>query len=528
MIRDLRGLLKIQFLRFFGINEILHSRDRKKQGSVILMAFCYLMAAAVLMLYAGAIAYALYMLGMSELIPSYLLVITSLVILVFTIFKTNGILFGANDFELLSALPLSPETIVASRFLTMYIGNFLFALLIMLPVVFVYITFVRLPVTAYVMLVLSVCFIPLIPMTIAAMIGALVTAITARMKHKNLLTVVLTLILTLGIMVLSFGGSSLSMSDYQNLALVLTRQLEHAYPLTVLYAKAMNGGSVLHFFLFVLISVAVFYLFVRLVAWKYVEINSALKVRMTRTKYRFEGLSVKSPLMALFDKERRRFFSSPNYVLNAGIGYVLMVVMGAAVLITGPKQLEAALSIPGFARIIGRMAPLLISWMLSISSTTSSAISLEGKQWDMLRALPVTAKTIFDSKILLNLAFSVPASLLTSLLFALALPLRGMEFVWLFIIPIVYSFFAAVAGLSINLAVPNFKWDNEITVIKRSVATLLFMAAGMISIGVPFVAVLVFAGISANLVFGLTTLVLSAITLFLYGYNQKLDLRKIE
>ena len=527
MLKDLKILLKVQLLRIFGINDILHSHDKKKKSTAILMAFCFLIVGATLAMYVGMVAYSLQMIGMTKLIPSYMLAITSVVILLFTIFKTNGMLFGANDYELLSALPILPKTIVASRFLTMYVNNLAFSALTMIPSTFVYVTFVKVSIWFYVMLILSVFLIPLIPMTVAAMIGAIITAVASRMKHKNLISIVFTMSATLGIMVLSFGSGNLKAKDYANLSFVLAKQLQKMYPLTSIYSKAMIENNGISFFIFAVLSIGIFYLFVRLTAWKYVEINSALKAHMTKSNYQLTQLSTKSPLKALYEKERKRFFSSSIYVLNAGIGYIMMLAMGIALLVMGAQRLENILNIPGFENVITSISPLIIASMVCINSTTSSSISLEGKQWDILLSLPIAPKTIFDSKILVNLTLSIPSAVLTSLMFAFALPFKGMELVWLFLTPMVYCLFSAVAGLSINLKLPKLKWDNEVDVIKQSAATFIFIVVGMISVAIPIAFVFLLRVISANWIFAVTTTLVGAITLLLYYHNMKLDLRKI-
>ncbi|MFA9462971.1 MAG: hypothetical protein ACERKN_01645 [Velocimicrobium sp.] len=527
MIRDLGSLLTVQLLRLFGINEILHSNDKKKKNHAIFMVITFLIVLIMLILYIGMMAYSLQIMGLIKLIPSYMFAVTSAVIMIFTIVKTNGILFGSNDYELLTSLPISQKVIVASRFLTMYLTNFVFTVVTMFPSAYVYVSFVEVSPWYYGMLILSAFLIPLIPMTIAAIIGTAITAIASRMKHKNLITIVFTMTATLGIMVLSFGSGSMNQVDYANLSLYMTEQLQNIYPLTQIYSKAIVENNGMAFLMFALFSIAIFYIFVAITAWKYVTINSALKARKTKNHYNLLALVTKTPLQALYQKEKRRYFSSPVYVLNTGIGYIIMLVMGLSLCFMGVERFETLLSISGLKEIMIMFSPLIISAMASISSTTSSAISLEGKQWEILLSLPVDAKTIFDSKLLLNLTLSIPASLLTSLMFACVLPFEWMGLLWLFLTPIAYCLFAAVIGLTINLKLPNFSWENETVVIKQSAANFVFVIIGMVSVGIP-IAVLFAMGVAfINLIFGLTTIILYVVTLLFYFYNLRIDLRKI-
>ena len=62
-----------------------------------------------------------------------------------------------------------------------------------------------------------------------------------------------------------------------------------------------------------------------------------------------------------------------------------------------------------------------------------------------------------------------------------------LQALFFFITPIVYAFFVSMVGLIANLFMPNFSWQNEVTVIKQSAATLIAMLVGMFSAALPTV-----------------------------------------
>lgn len=526
MIREIAKLFHIQLLRLFSWNEIKYLKDSRKRNRAILMAIAYFIIGINLITYIGSMAYSLSAMGMGEVIPSFVFAITSLMLLLFTIFKTNGILFGGRDYELLMALPISPNSIIITRFLVMYLSNCIFCAIILLPSAFFYVRTIKVSALYYIFLLSSIFLIPLIPMTIAAFIGIIITGIVSHMKHKNLMTIIFSIFATVGIVFLSSTSGRLNESEYANLSILITKQLQKQYPLTILYERAILKNDVVSFLVFAGVSILLFSAFVKITAWKYVAIHSALKAHRVKHHYVVTSESKHSPLHALYKKEGKRYLSSPNYVLNTGIGYLFMIGIGAALFFLGTEKLETMLNMPGLETMFKQASPFMIAAMAVLGSTTVSSISLEGKQWDMLLSLPVEAKVIFDSKILWNLTLSIPSVCITSTLFALKLSITGMNGFWLFIVPVVYSLFSAVVGIFLNLKFPNFSWDNETVVIKQSMPVFISILIGFISVGLPIL--MIFANkVSDNSVFAGMTICLSLITGFLYVYSSRMDLRKI-
>ena len=59
--------------------------------------------------------------------------------------------------------------------------------------------------------------------------------------------------------------------------------------------------------------------------------------------------------------------------------------------------------------------------------------------------------------------------------------------IMMYITPIIYALFISVLGLLINLYFPKFDWNNEVVVIKQSLASFLTMFLGFVFAFLPFV-----------------------------------------
>ncbi|MBW4081450.1 hypothetical protein [Paenibacillus sp. S150] len=89
-------------------------------------------------------------------------------------------------------------------------------------------------------------------------------------------------------------------------------------------------------------------------------------------------LEASSPFHALYKKELRRYFSSSVYVLNTGIGMILLLVMSISLLFVSPGKLGELAAIPQLSHGLGTLAPFLVSLFVTLSCTAPSSISLEG------------------------------------------------------------------------------------------------------------------------------------------------------
>ena len=109
---------------------------------------------------------------------------------------------------------------------------------------------------------------------------------------------------------------------------------------------------------------------------------------------------------------------------NLLIGCVLAVLLAAAMVIVGPEKVMQSLEMPGFMDIAGNAASYVIAAMVVMTNTAAVSLALEGKNIWLIKSLPIPPKTLYDSYLLSNLTFTVPTSLICSLLFSISLKNR--------------------------------------------------------------------------------------------------------
>lgn len=529
MWRQIRLLSNVQLRAAFGWNEAKYGKDPRKKRRILLLHLAFAYLAAVVVFYVVSMSRAFVRLHLTQVIPAYLFSVTSLLILSFSIFRASGVIFSQKDYEHVIVLPVRSAAIVVSRFLTMYLLNLAMSVLVMLPGALIYGRAVGVAASFPFILLLGTLLLPLLPMTVATALSAGILALSSRMRHKNLASTVLSMLLAFGVLAVSFASSARGNHSGEDQLAVLSAaviaQLGRVYPPAILFSRGLASGDWDAFLIFVVGSAAAFALLVRLVQRRFAAICAALHTSTAKRNFVMQRQTRSTPLRALYRKELRRYFSSGTYVLNTGFGYLLMVIASAAALVTGPEKIAGVMQLGG---MLPQILPVLLAFLCVMSPTTASAVSMEGGQWWIVQSLPVTAKAVFDSKILVGLTVALPCYAVSELLLCMAFRPGWTELALLLLLPLAYLGLSMVAGLLVNVKMPVFQWESETVVVKQSGAVFVSMLIGFISVGIPAVALFALPGAWRVRVLLICLAAAAAAALFLYRRLIRIPLNGIQ
>ena len=202
----------------------------------------------------------------------------------------------------------------------------------------------------------------------------------------------------------------------------------------------------------------------------------------------------------------------------------MMVVFAVTIFMTGTDQLNQFLPLKGG---VNELIPFALAAVGCIMTTTCTSISMEGKEWWIVKSLPIKAKTIFDSKILMNLTLIAPFYLIAELLLMLALKPNLLDMLWLWILPAIFILFTCVYGITINLMFPVFNWENEVTVVKQSAAAMIGGLGSVLVIIICALPVIFMTHISSNWIKLFITIAIALVTVLLYRKNAQANLKEI-
>lgn len=192
---------------------------------------------------------------------------------------------------------------------------------------------------------------------------------------------------------------------------------------------------------------------------------------------------------ALLGKEFCRFLKSPNYMLNCGLGIVLMLVTAVAVIWKSDAIIGVMSSMTAqWEGLLALIAAAAIAMTTSMNDITAPSVSLEGKNIWLLQVLPVSGRQVLMAKLEMHVILTlIPAAVLTGCVL-LVLKLEIYYSVFVTVVAILFIFMMAMIGLVLGLKMPNLTWTNEIVPIKQSMSVMIALFGG-------WAVVLVLAGI---------------------------------
>lgn len=475
MLKQIKLLTKLELCNIYNLNVFRFSKDpgKRKKNIFIMILWVYLIS--MIIFYMGSLSHGLLRLNLGSLVPAYLFTVTSLTIFFFGIFKTGSVIFRKSGYDILCSLPVTRTAIVASRFLHLYIENLIMAFVMITPGFCVYAWILKPGAAFYILGFLNILTLPLIPITASILIGALITGISSRMQHKSLASTGLSILFVL---IILYGSSRLSLMEeritsemLRELSTVVTNILEKVYPPALWYGRAVITGSFIQLFACMGLSLSIFAAAAVVVSIFFHSISQNLYTTSAKHDYKLKAMKESSVLRTLYKREFKRYFSSSIYVTNTIIGPIMGCFLSAALLFAGPDVITRSLPIP---LDICVLAPFVISGIFCMMTTTSSSISMEGKNWWILKSLPLSPKSVLDAKILMNLLLILPFYLVSEVLLLAALkPEAFWDGLFLILIPPVIILFSCVYGIFINLHFPVLNWDNEVTVVKQSASAVL-------------------------------------------------------
>ena len=309
--------------------------------------------------------------------------------------------------------------------------------------------------------------------------------VTARMKKNNLFSVIFTFILVIAIMVLVYNPKNADTEYLAELAKTVSRLANKIWPLASFYGDACRG-ELLPAVVYIVVSAAFAALFILVFSRFYNRIQSAVAARAASKNYKMTAQTAYGKLSALYRKELRRYLSCTVWVTNTGLGAILSIAASIAVFFIPSSAVERYLSVfPGMT--LAAIAPIVLTFIIGMGCTTSSSISLEGRQRWILQSLPVSNRDIYASKMLVSFTVTMPASIISAILLTIALKPSPASIAAIFIVPIAVAAALSSLGLFANLKMQNYDWTTEVTVVKQSVPTLVTIFGAMLLAGLTFV-----------------------------------------
>ena len=472
----LKTLVKKQLMEIFR-SYFYNAKTNERRSKGATVAFIVLFAAVMIVIIGGmffgmslALCAPLAQAGMSWLYFAIMSLMAAFLGAFGSVFNTYAGLYAAKDNDLLLALPIPVRTLMASRLLGVYLMGLMYA-----AVVIVYWMRVSAAPMAILGGVLLTVLISAFVLTLSCALGWLVAKVSRRLKRKSFITVIISLAGIAVYYFFVFKAQTALEALIANAALYGEKVKGAAHPLYLVGCVGTGDGRAM--LLVTLIVAALFALMWALLAHSFLKLSTATGAS-GHTVYRERALKRQSADAALFKKELARFTASPNYMLNCGLGILLLPVAGVALVIKGGEFLSLLQMAYGDRG--GCVEVLLCTGVCTIAAMNDMAapsVSLEGKNLWLAQSLPLTPWQVLRAKLKVQLALTAIPALVPLVCMAFVLPLTP-ALPLIFVTALSYIAFSACLGLTLGVMRANLTWTNELAPVKQSLAVAIAMFGG--------------------------------------------------
>ena len=393
-----------------------------------------------------------------------------------SVFNTYSGLYLAKDNDLLLSMPIPVGTIMISRLLGVYLMGLMYSGVVIIPAAAVYLIIGSHSLPAVIGCVLLVLLISVFVLTLSSALGWLVAKISLKLKNKSFITVIVSLLFIGAYYFFYFKAQDIISDLIANAAKYGDKIKGSAYPV-YLFGRVGTGD----FAAMLIVTAVVLLLFAlmwTLISRSFLKIATATG-KTAKKKYRETKAQKRSVQSALLHREFTRFISSPNYMLNCGLGILLLPILGIALIIKGNTLMLVMNEL--FGKNSGSTVILLFTAVCAVASMNDMAapsISLEGKSLWLVQSLPLKPIDVLKAKLNMHLILTgVP---IIFCMLCAAFMLTPLQFASAFVSALTFVMLLSLFDLFIGLKMPNLNWTSEITPIKQSGGVMIAMFGGFI------------------------------------------------
>lgn len=393
------------------------------------------------------------------------------------VFATQSQLYEATDNELLLSMPIAPKFILGSRMISL-LGLDLFHLsFVMIPAGVVYARHYPVSVLGAIYYVIECILLALLVQAFSCIIAWLISMVSARMRRKN----VIASFLSVAFLCLYFYGYSQIQSIISSLiangAEIATAVRKAAFT-AYYFGVGVAEQNLTYLLLYTVCTLAPFELVYLILSRSFISITTK-KRGASKIEYQEKSLKVRGVRHALLGKELAHFWSNSMYVLNAGMGLILLLILSVVALIKRDYLQGMFLSVPGGGEFLGPMVTVMLCGVSATVLIAAPSVSLEGKNLWLAQSFPLRARDILLAKAEMQIVLALPVILLAALAFSFALGIGAKMTFLIILVSVMFNVFYALFGVIVSLHHPKFDYVNEAVAVKQGVSTIICMFSGI-------------------------------------------------
>ncbi|MBS3986088.1 MAG: hypothetical protein KGZ66_10875 [Selenomonadales bacterium] len=491
-------LLKVTLLNHFHISVMQETyfEKRERQWEPLVFGLAVIVGGGSfgsMLFFAARSLLAVLPLAFSDLVLLLAILATQLLMLGFGLASLISLFYFSTDLSVLVPLPLREWTILAAKFVVASITEYLLPIVILLPVLIAYNRHVPLGVLGILSALLVFVLLPAIPLSLAG-IATLTLMRGVGRRHRDILVVVASLVLVVGMLALQYFIQSMAMGSLDIGAVLegridLVAALGSRFPPSVWATRAIAGAgnpiglaNLMYLTFASLASVGAFLLVGQRVFYRGLVGGEERLRQRTRLDGKSLAQVVRTPsLTALVLREIRLFMRMPIWVLNGFLAVVIVPLMSLFPALTGNgglRQLTALLAEnPQGETILMLAIAAFVTAMSSMNTVACTAVSREGKYLWISKSIPVMPVTQVKAKLI----FALLCTALTGILLAVFFAVLFSPSVSTLLVAVALGFVASIApqalGLAFDIWRPFLKWTTPQHAVKNNLNALTALLA---------------------------------------------------
>ena len=481
-MKKIYSLLKAAMTSDMNIFKIKQKKDNKKNLLPVLLSFLFMFA---IWSNANMIFEELAPMHLQILVISMIVFATSIMTIVEGVYKAGPLLFNCKDDQLLLSLPIKRSTVLFVRMFKFYVFELVFNSLFIIPLIIAYLRWAEnLEWTFFLTSFIMLIFLPVIPVVLSCILGAISSSISSRFKFKNLAQILISMLVILVVFFLSYNMDNMAEYLAKHATSINDFIMKVYYPAGV-YAALVTEFNIKDLLIFILVNIVIFIITLLVLSKFYFKINSRLKNVSTSKKVKIDNLVIKSrsKTNSLIRKELNTFFKTPVFIVNAGFSLVLFIITVIGICIKYDSAvivLQEILPKEVITNYISIFVFILILFASFMTSITNSVISLEGRNINILKSLPLKVKDILLSKVYAALIITTIPILIGDIILFIRFKLNIIEILLLLVLSIIIPLVSHFIGIIMNLKYPKLDFENSAEVVKQSTSSFLSVMLGML------------------------------------------------
>ena len=467
-------LLKTMLKETFSLQRLFGRKVQQSKIKIILMFALLLYAFSTTAFSVGLLHYELALTlvpieAIDVLWASVFSYLTGVAFLL-TFFQAQGYLFQYKDFDLLGPLPVQQKTITLVKVTVMIIFIYLFSSFLVIPIIVVYSFFASLPLMLWIVILFILFLLPIPMIFIASFVSLAIRTLTQRWIQPQIMQTIFTVLFMIGFVSFTYLQSFLVESGLLSRALV--DSISKWYAPSQWFLGLIANQNYLQGLWIVLTHSAMFVVFIYVMSGLTLKTNQSKHVMRFNSKEKIPT-KVSPLLLTLIKKEWAKFIGTSIYFLNTGFGLLMLifVVIGSMVFKNDLSAVLIEFSLMGVDPFW--ILYLFSGFSISTVYTPAVSLSLEGKNFALIKSLPIKPVVLLGSKIVFNLVLLIPVIIFTVMGFGYSFSLSGLEMLMLGLLLITLALMMSLFFMWVNLWFPRFDFQTEVEVVKQSIAPLI-------------------------------------------------------